>query len=117
MYKLSIYKTSELDDYEKGCLDGGQDFGCIDTANCSSMSELLDIVKTYGTPAVFDDHLIVQVTENGDGHQPMMYQIEDWKKGLRKLYAATYSFYISEVTTRSIGNEELKRDFPELEEG
>lgn len=53
--------------------------------------------------------------ENGEGQEPMEYQVEEWKQGKRKMYLAYYSFYLSEVTTKGLGNEALSTAFPDLE--
>lgn len=118
MIHINVYKQIELDDYQNGCLlEGGQDFGCIETLKAKNMPEALELIKSYGSEVyLFDDRIEMQKTENGDGNEPMEYQLEEWKKGNRKLYAATYSFYLSEVTTKSIKHDELKLNFPTLEE-
>lgn len=114
--KVSVYKSVELDDYEKGCLlEGGSDFGCIETFKTDSMNEALKIIKSYGEPCIFDDRLDVQKMENSDGYEPMEYQVEEWKKGNRKLYLARYSFYFSEITTKPLSQVDLIHGFSTLE--
>lgn len=114
--QVNVYKSVELDDYENGCLlEGGSDFGCIDTFKTNSMNEALELIKTYGEPCIFDDRIDVQKMENGDGNEPMEYQIEEWKKGNRKMYLANYTFYFSEVTTKSLKQSDLVKAFPNVE--
>lgn len=114
--QVNVYKSVELDDYEKGCLlEGGSDFGCIDTFKTNSMNEALELIKSYGEPSIFDDRIDVQKMENGDGNEPMEYQIEEWKKGNRKMYLANYTFYFSEVTTKSLKQSDLVKAFPNVE--
>lgn len=118
MIQVEIVKSTELDDYEKGCLpETYQDFGVIETFKAPNMEAAMElIIKFHGKPYLFDDRLELQVTENGDGQEPMEYQSEEWKKGNRKLYASTYSFYFTEIFTRKIENAEFKRTFPNIEE-
>lgn len=117
MIHVKVYKSTEIDDYEKGCLlEGGYDFGLIETLKVNNLDEAMTLIKSYGEPYLFEDRLEVQVTENMDGQEAMPYQLEEWKKGNRKLMLASYSFYFSEVTKRSVKNDELKKAFPKIEE-
>jgi len=116
MIHINVYKSTELDDYEKGCLDG-TDLGLIDTMKAKTMKEALKkIEEYYGKPYIFDDRLEFDRTENLDGEKPTKAQNEAWTNGDCELYLARYSFYLTEVTTREIKHNELKETFSNLEE-
>lgn len=121
--QVSVCKTVEIDNYENGCdMDSMRDFGIVETfkskgSSNNTIKELVrDITERYGKPCHFDDRLEVQRMENDLGQLANEREIEAWKKNEITLYAVSYSFYFSYVTTEDFKSGLLKDILPELED-
>jgi hypothetical protein len=99
-YKADIEYTYELDLYNDGCQpDTYTSHGIVHTVVSDTPENLVESIKSFTNGEVyrFDDRLMVQTTVNGDSYEPSSKEIELWKQGDIKLYAATYNIYVSEI--------------------
>jgi hypothetical protein len=100
-YKAQIEYTYELDLYNEGCQPNTYtSHGIVHTAVSDTLEGIVNLVKEFtGGEEVyrFDDRLMVQTMVNSDSYQPSAREIELWKQGEVKLYAATYNIYVDEV--------------------
>ena len=49
-----------------------------------------------------DGRVEFQRVENGEGYEASPRQLQDWKRGERKLYCATYTIYVERVTRERV---------------
>jgi hypothetical protein len=112
MFKLSIYKSTERDNYLDGCsLEDGQDFGQLYTEQFKTLQHALNHIETcFGTPCLIDGRLDVQVQEDDDG-QPIILS-ESNPDG----WLATYSFYLTKVTERHVDIDDILELLPNIEQ-
>jgi hypothetical protein len=115
-FNVNVLKHSEVDIFEDGCQpDTSMEFGTIEIFKVDTVDEILESVKNYGAePYIFEDRLEVQRLENSDGSEATPHEIERWKIGKIKLWAVSYSFYISMVKEEQATNEKLILAFPHL---
>jgi hypothetical protein len=100
MIRIQVFKSVEVDSYAEGCLmEGGQDFGVIQTVEFSTLKKALEFVATFGSAEVYEEEegrMEVQAQENEDGYAPTAAQWNAFKNGEMNLYLARYSFYFEQ---------------------
>ena len=102
-YQVNVMKISEEDDYEKGIIGRGTMFGIVETHNAPTLEGLVQWLKdTYEeSPYVFcgeDNRLEIQRMENASGEKASKSELEKFKTGHVRLWAATYSCYVVKIT-------------------
>ena len=113
MLQIKIYKSVEVDNYENGCqLEGGLDFGCIDTRTFKDAQAVTEFLESYGEVYKFENRFDAQITENKYGYEATKNELEKFKKGEINLYLANYSFFISEI--KQLDESELSKLFPQI---
>jgi hypothetical protein len=104
----NIFKLSEEDNYEEGCLpQTAQDSMIAGPIAGDSLAELLkrfadmvggDVSDIVINPCDDDPSRIeLQTTENADGYAPTAQENADFAAGKINLYAVTYTAYVEEV--------------------
>ena len=100
-YKASIEYTFELDLYNEGCQpDSYTSHGIVHTVVSDTLEGIVNLVKEFTCCEEvyrFDDRLLVQTMVNADSYEPSARELELWKLGEVKLYAATYNIRVGEV--------------------
>lgn len=116
--QVLVTKMVEMDDFKNGCDSTTcQDFGIIEKIEAETLLEALEKIKSsYGTPMHFDDRLELQILENADGEIASSSEMQKFEAGEINLWAASYSFYFSEITIEKIQGETLRESFPNLED-
>lgn len=107
------YKFAEQDDWEHGCdPDTAFSYAGDEIFKGETVEDLLKKVRDFvGVPHNYEVDLDaceepgrvdIQILENKDAYVATPSEIEAWKRGEIKLWAATYSFEIQEVERRSV---------------
>lgn len=115
-YQVNVVKISEEDDYEKGIIGRGTMFGLVETHNSPTLEGLVQWLKDIyeETPYVFEgenNRLEIQRMENASGEKATKSEIERFKTGHVRLWAATYSCYVAKITE----DENVKDEISKLE--
>ena len=108
-----IHKSAEMDNYEQGCVGGGQDFTIPHTISADTAENAArQLCEFAGASFVPDNYELnscgepgridVFTTENGDGTEPNGREIEEWKRGERQLFYCTYTAYVQQVTRETV---------------
>lgn len=110
-------KMYEQDEYENGCVPNTGGMAEVDLPVQASDEEgLLQAIRdTFGVdadaimvdPCGEDDRtrIDVQVTECDDSTQPSASELEAWKRGEMRLWAATYSGHVTQVSDYAMSEE------------
>jgi len=104
---------SEEDVYSEGAVGGGNsgDLDWLEGKRYKSIKELLSaLVQESGdftNLSVFDDRIMWQTLENENGIEASSREIEKWKKGQIKLWAASYNVKVAEIQVRDLEEEDL----------
>jgi hypothetical protein len=105
-------KFVEEDNWKEGCLpETGQNWEVDIEFKAETKEEILQQIKEfYG---VTDEEILlnsceepgridIQIMEDENSYKATESQIEAWKEGRRKLYLATYTYYITEVNRYAV---------------
>lgn len=115
--KITIIKTSVVDDYEKGEVGETSYFGVIHSYEVENLNQVLASLSSLSSnePIIFEDRLIIQELQNENGLPASKNEIELWKKNELMLFSSTYDIYLEEIEVNSIENNILIKNFPNLE--
>lgn len=119
MYEITVTKMIQKDNYRNGCdPDSIRDMGVVNTHKVQSLDEVATILKDYapGEPSIYEDRLEIPVQENDEGLEPTDAEKAAFEKGEIDLWVADYSFTIEKVERTPLGNQDLVKYFPHLEQ-
>jgi hypothetical protein len=71
------------------------------------LSALVQESGDFTNLSVFDDRIMWQTLENENGIEASSREIEKWKKGQIKLWAASYNVKVAEIQVRDLEEEDL----------
>lgn len=114
-FRLEVCKTITVDVFGSGCTSETKDLSCIETKEFPTTSDLLDYIRSFGEPRIFDNGLLVSLHENDEGERPSLTQLELFKVGRINLWLADYSFYIAKIERTDWDHTQLIHNFPTLE--
>lgn len=120
-FLVKVYKTSELDHYEKGCDPKSyNDHGEIHSFKAKSFEEILETIDSKNVN-IFEDRLEMTQLEDAAGlmvdPEKDTHIMESFKQDKIKLWLCDYSYYITLVSETELDNNDLKSAFPNLNEG
>jgi len=82
------------------CFSGDDSFAANNVEKLiEKLCDFTDSKRDYVTicPCDEQNRIDIEKMENGDGYTPSESEIEDWKQGKIKLWAARYTFFVEEV--------------------
>ena len=110
-----MIKHSEVDNYNEGCDPStSQSVGINIKLSGNSKGEIIEEIKNFLglTTEEFNDYsdfnacgevgrIDVQILEDNNGVQASEHEIEEWKKGYKKLWLVDYSMYVEIVERKA----------------
>jgi hypothetical protein len=113
------YKMVEEDDYKDGCQIGTAFDIMYDVKfEAPSLDELITLLKEHfevSHGAILLDscdeagRIDIQRMENGDGDLPSENELERWKRGEIKMWAATYTYTVEVVDRKVVRLETMQK--------
>lgn len=111
-YQISINKMVTEDNYEEGEIGLTTDHGYITKLEVTDLANApMEIAQFLGCNVdeltVYENQVEYQRLENGEGWKAYPSEVATWKEGKTQLWSASFSCYITEVSSKEITNKEL----------
>lgn len=112
-------KLAEEDNWENGCDGSATQFSGSDRFTAETLPELLDRLKGFSggedsgvllNSCGEEGRIDIQVYENAEGIPASQSEMDRFKKGECRVWLATYSFYVEEVSRQSVRLEDDRFD-------